>query len=72
MAKLQELDLSQNRITVLEECTADLAPLDKLRILNLNGNPIQTVLGDESLRLVIHRKIPQIETLDGQPLEVSQ
>ena len=57
--------MAHNRITVLEECTAELVPIEKLRILNLTGNPIFTVLGEESLRLVIRKKIPQVETLDG-------
>ena len=68
LQKLQELDLSHNRITVLNECTSELAQVEKLRILSLTGNPIFTVLGEESLGLVLRQQLPQLETLDGASL----
>lgn len=65
LARLEELDLRFNQISQVDGLLEELASCKSLKMLKLNGNPIEQAMGPQALQMVLRRVLPQLQALDG-------
>uniref|UniRef100_A0ACD5WT98 Uncharacterized protein n=1 Tax=Avena sativa TaxID=4498 RepID=A0ACD5WT98_AVESA len=69
LLKLAVLDLSFNRITTAKGLRQLVANYSSLRAINLLGNPVQTNVGDDTLRKAVSGLLPRLEYLNKQAVK---
>uniref|UniRef100_A0A0A9DKS2 Uncharacterized protein n=1 Tax=Arundo donax TaxID=35708 RepID=A0A0A9DKS2_ARUDO len=69
LLKLAVLDVSFNKITTAKSLGQLVANYSSLRALNLLGNPVQTNVGEDTLRRAVSGLLPHLEYLNKQPVK---
>ncbi|CAM0871800.1 unnamed protein product [Alopecurus aequalis] len=69
LLKLAVLDASFNKITTAKGLGQLVANYNSLRAINLLGNPVQTNVGDDTLRKAVSGLLPRLEYLNRQAVK---